>query len=378
MSLTVIAAVPLLIWIYLLAGRKGFWRISRYLTLPKAKPFTAARVIAVIPARNEASVIRQSLRSLSRQNIHVIVVDDGSTDGTAEIAHAAGGNVTVLAGRPLAPGWTGKLWALSQGVEYAQMFQPDYLLFTDADIQHSPESVTELLARAEEEDCDLVSHMVKLSCITLAEKLLIPAFVFLFLMLYPPEWIASEGSKVAGAAGGCILIRSEALRRIGGLAAIQSEVIDDCALAREVKRKGGRIRMGLTASTESIRSYGSFAEIGRMISRTAFNQLRHSTLLLIAALIGLFFTFLLPPLLLCTGSKVPAVLGAAAWLLMSVCYVPMAHFYKRPAIWSLSLPAVALFYAGATIHSALRYWCGRGGEWKGRAQDARFPRSFSN
>ncbi len=370
MLLTAIAAIPLLIWVYLVAGRGGFWRVSKHLA-SNGPETSSKRVVAVVPARNEADVIARSLSSLLRQGIHVVLVDDGSVDGTAEIARAVPGNLTILQAKPLAPGWTGKLWALSQGVAYAETLAPDYLLFTDADISHGPESLAELVSIAEARHCDLASYMVKLACATTAEKALIPAFVYFFLQLYPPAWIDSDRFQTAGAAGGCILIRPEALQRIGGLAAIRNEVIDDCALARAVKRSGGRIWLGLTSSTQSLRSYGTFAEIGRMISRNAFNQLHHSALLLAGTLVALFFTYLLPPLLLFTRQTLPVVLGATAWLLMSISYLPMVRFYRRSILWSFSLPLIALFYMGATVHSAVQYWRGRGGEWKGRVQDVR-------
>jgi hopene-associated glycosyltransferase HpnB len=195
--------------------------------------------------------------------------------------------------------------------------------------------------------------------------------VFFFLKLYPPAWIRSPGFKTAGAAGGCILIRTAALRKIGGLQSIAGEVIDDCALAHAVKRSGGRVWMGLTEDAESIRSYGGFGDIGRMISRTAFNQLHHSPLLLIGTVIGLFFTYLWPPLLVFSGNTAPMALGGTAWALMTLAYLPMVRFYRLSWAWSLTLPLVALFYAGATVYSAIQYWRGKGGEWKGRAQDAR-------
>ncbi len=339
------------------------------------------RIVVIIPARNEAECIGEAVASLLEQDfpalLQIIVVDDGSTDGTAAVAQSAAmragkpSQLTVIRGKPLLPGWTGKLWAISQGITQAEPLTPDYFLFTDADIRHGEHSVAELVATAEAGRYDLASYMVKLACETPAEKALIPAFVYFFLQLYPPAWIQSEKSKTAGAAGGCILIRPTALRNIGGIAAIRSAVIDDCALAQAVKRNGGRIWMGLTDQTESLRSYVTFTEIGRMISRTAFNQLRHSFLWLAAAVAGLFFTYLLPPLLLLTGHALPIILGAAAWLLMSLSYLPMVRFYRRSAAWSVCLPLIALFYLGATIHSALQYWRGRGGEWKGRAQDLR-------
>ncbi|MGA8029843.1 MAG: glycosyltransferase [Bryobacteraceae bacterium] len=370
LPLTFVSEIPLLIWIYLLKGRGDFWRVSRLLSR-LAPSLSGKRIIAIIPARNEAAIIGQAVTSLLKQNVEVIVVDDDSSDGTTEAARVAEDNLTILPGQPLPPGWTGKLWALSQGVAHADTLAPDYLLFTDADIRHGPNSVAELVSIAESRVFDLASYMVKLTCATPAEKALIPAFVFFFLTLYPPRWIAFERSKTAAAAGGCILIRPEALRKIGGLAAIRSEIIDDCALARAVKRSGGRIWMGLTASTRSIRSYGSFAEIGRMISRTAFSQLRHSPLVLVATLLALFITYLLPPILLFSDQRLMIQFGIAAWLLMSICYLPMVRFYRLSPLWALSLPLVAAFYAGATIHSAIRYWTGLGGEWKGRVQDMR-------
>ncbi len=383
--LRLLAALPLLIWIYLLIARGGFWRISHQ-TNPGAAESAGrrvsapmSRVIAVIPARNEVASIGTAVSSLLRQqfegSLQVIVVDDGSTDGTAAAAlaaaHAAGAaaRLTLIHGAPLAPGWTGKLWALHQGIEAAQALAPDYLLLTDADIEHERGCLAGLLANAEAGQRDLVSYMVELSVDTPAERCLIPAFVFFFLKLYPPRWIASPRSRTAGAAGGCILIRARALQRIGGISALRSEIIDDCALARAVKDSGGRLWLGLTHSARSLRRYGSFAEIGGMISRTAFSQLRHSYWLLAATLLGLTVTYLLPPLLLFTRDPVSVALGLAAWILMSACYLPMVLFYGLSAAWSACLPAIAAFYAGATVHSAVQYGLGRGGLWKGRAQD---------
>jgi hopene-associated glycosyltransferase HpnB len=377
------AAVPLIIWLYLLLARGGFWRVSRALR-PEASLRVGVggrRIIAVVPARNEAEAIGRAVRSLLGQTLappmHVIVVDDGSTDGTAEQARdaaataGAAARLTVLRGMPLAPGWTGKLWAMSQGVAAAAAQSPDFLLLTDADIEYAPDEVAALADRAAAENLDLASLMVRLSTVTLAERCLIPAFVFFFLKLYPPAWIASPRSAVAGAAGGCMLIRPAALGRAGGLAAIRGCLIDDCALAHAVKASGGRIRLGLARQTRSLRVYGSFAEIGAMISRSAFNQLRHSYVALAATLIGLIVVYLVPPLLLLTRDPILMGLGAAAWLLMSACYLPMVRFYRIASAYALTLPAVALFYAAATVHSAIQYAAGRGGRWKGRAQDVR-------
>ena len=373
-----LAWVPLAIWLYLLFARGRFW-VPR--TLPPAGAPVGGRVVAVVPARNEAEHIGRAVGSLLGQDwggsLQVIVVDDGSADDTAgaarraAVAAGASARLTVLTGAPLAPGWSGKLWAMSQGVAAATPYAPDYLLFTDADIEHASDSVAALVGQAEREQRDLVSVMVRLSSATWAERCLIPAFVFFFFKLYPPRWIAARTARTAGAAGGCILIRPAALARAGGLEAIRGEIIDDCALAARVKASGGTLWLGLSSATRSLRVYGSFAEIGAMISRTAFNQLRHSWGLLLASLAGLAVTYVAPPLLLASGAPQCMALGALAWALMTLCYLPLVRFYRLAPSYALLLPAVALFYAGATLHSALRYVLGRGGQWKGRAQDTR-------
>jgi hopene-associated glycosyltransferase HpnB len=374
-----IAAIPVLIWIYLLIGRGRFWRVAARPT-PQRPTGAPGHVVVVIPARNEAAVIGSAVASLARQRfagrIDLIVVDDGSTDGTAEAvmtaARASGMSprLRLIRGTALPSGWSGKLWALAQGV--AEAGDVDYFLFTDADIEHSPNSVATLVATAEAQDRDLVSHMVKLSTATAAERFLIPAFVFFFLMLYPPAWIAAarHERKLAAAAGGCILIRPAALDRIGGLRAIRSHIIDDCALARAVKDSGGRIWLELTRDTRSLRAYGSSAEIGAMISRSAFAQLNHSYLVLAATLLGLFLTYLFPAFLLFAGDPLLVAIGGAALVLMSIGYFPMVRFYGLSPLWSLCLPPIATFYMGAVIHSAVQYARGNGGKWKGRVQDA--------
>jgi hopene-associated glycosyltransferase HpnB len=375
-----LAPLPVLIWLYLAFLRGGFWRAGRLLTTDVAPVGAAASVVAVIPARNEAQVVGSAIRSLLAQQfageLHIVVVDDASTDGTADEVMAAAREagaperITVIRGAGPDPGWSGKVCAMAHGVVAAAALQPDYLLFTDADIRHEPDNVARLVARARQVRADLLSSMVQLTVSNAAERWLIPAFVFFFLKLYPPAWIARDGTATAGAAGGCMLVRPQALARGGGLAVIRAEIIDDCSLARVIKRSGGRVCLGLTRKAHSLRPYGSLGEIGRMISRTAFNQLRHSWLLLLATLLGLLATYLLPPLLLFSGSLGGIAAGAVAWALMSVCYLPMVRFYRLNPLWSLTLPAAATFYAGATVYSAWRYQLGRGGEWKGRAQDS--------
>jgi hopene-associated glycosyltransferase HpnB len=365
LTVELIAACSLGAWVYLFTARGGFWQISA-----PAKPSRVGigkSVSVIIPARDEEAVIGQAVASL--RPWHVVVVDDHSSDRTAVVAAEAGAEV-IQAG-PLPAGWSGKLWAISEGLKKAAATAPDYFLFTDADIVHGPNAVAELIARAEASNLDLVSLMVKLRCRSLAETLLIPAFVFFFFMLYPPNWIARRKNRTAAAAGGCILIRPSALDRIGGIAGIRGEIIDDCALARAVKCTGGHIWLGVTRDTVSIRDYTTFAEIRSMISRTAFAQLHHSALLLIATVLGMAIIYLAPPLLLLTRHPLAAVLGLAAWALMGIAYSPTLRFYGRSIVWAPLLPLVALFYISATIDSALSYWSGRGGVWKGRIQDER-------
>ena len=374
----VLAALPVLIWLYLLLARGGFWRAASQCSYP-ADPTERRRVAVIIPARNEAGLIGSAIRSLARQRfegeLQIVVVDDGSSDGTAEAVGAAADScdalerVRVLRGAPLPQGWTGKLWAQAQGVTAAAALHPDYLLFTDADIEHGPHSVASLVAGAEAQRLDLNSYMVRLSVVSAAERLLIPAFVFFFFLLYPPAWVASRQHRLAAAAGGCILIRPEMLRRIGGVAAIRSYIIDDCALARAVKACGGRISLALTRESRSLRVYHSWREIGAMISRTAFAQLRHSYLLLLATLAGLLLTYLLAPALLLLSGAPQLWFGLAGFALMSLCYLPMVRFYGLSPLWALCLPPIAIFYMGAVVHSAVQFARGRGGLWKGRAQD---------
>ena len=372
--------LSLLIWAYLVFARGGFWRIRPAGPAPDGKP-NSVRIAVIIPARNEADVVGRAVRSLLQQQgvqrIHIFLVDDASTDGTAHAARTAAiaegkaQNLTVVQGSDLPPGWSGKLWAMQQGIEQAVKTVPDFFLFTDADIAHAPDSVATLVSIALAGPYDMASFMVKLNCQSVAEKLLIPAFVYFFFKLYPPAWISNPRRPEAGAAGGCILIRPTALEKAGGIAAIRHEVIDDCSLAARVKGTGGRLWLGASAATRSIRPYEGFSGIGRMISRSAFNQLRHSNFLLLVSILGMVATYLLPPALALAvhPRMAPAALGGTAWLLMVLSYWPVVRLYRLNPLWVLTLPVAAVFYVGATFHSAWKYWIGRGGEWKGRIQD---------
>jgi len=376
---TLIGAGSALAWLYLLFARGFFWRVAE---APAATgPVARARVTVVIPARNEADGIAQTVTSLLTQDhpgpLSIVLVDDHSTDGTADLARAAAravgaeGRLDIIAARDLPPGWTGKLWAVSEGLDRARTTAADFILLTDADITHAPDNVSTLVRRALADDLDLTSLMVRLSTETLPEKALIPAFVFFFFMLYPPRWAADPGAKLAAAAGGCMLLRPRALERIGGIAAIRGALIDDCSLAAAIKRAGGRIRLDPSTATRSSRIYGSAGEIWSMIARTAFTQLHYSTLLLIGTVLGLGVTYLAPPLLALFAGGAARWLGFGAWLAMAGCFYPTVRLYGRHPLWAFALPAIALFYSAATIGSAVNYWRGRGGQWKGRAQAIR-------
>ncbi len=377
MTSILVAAIPLTIWIYLFLARGNFWQLKE----DDAQPQPLASwpsVVVIVPARNEAETIARTVISLAKQDypgeFHIILADDHSEDGTASLAQQAvaearaSQRVRIHSAAALAPGWTGKLWALDEGIRVAANQPAKFYWFTDADIEHGPDTLRRLVFRAERDALDLTSLMVLLQANTITERLLIPPFLYFFLMLYPPRWIADPKARTAGAAGGCILLRREALERIGGFAAIRGEVIDDCALARAVKKGGGKIWMGLTRKSVSVRGYGSFAEIRNMIARTAFTQLHYSFVLLLAVLAALFVTFLLPWFSFLAGEDPAWFLASTAICLMTVTFGVTVRFYSVPWPWALALPITAMYYGYATCVSAVRCWLGRGGQWKGRTQ----------
>ena len=387
MALAAIAILSLLIWVFLLGFWGQFWRTNQRLEatleLQTGTSQDHPSVWAVIPARNEAEMLPKSLPSLVNQNypgnFQIILVDDQSEDGTAQIAQAIDSKINVIPGKPLPSGWTGKLWALEQGINYGknQIPAPDLFLLTDADIVHDSRNVQQLVAKAEQENLQLVSLMVRLRCETFWEKLLIPAFVFFFQKLYPFAWVNNPQRKMAAAAGGCILIRREALERIGGMGILREALIDDCSLAQAVKlptpgesRSNYSIWLGLTESNFSLRPYDSLASIWDMVARTAFTQLNYSPLLLVGALLGMTIVYLIPIvaifLSIFTSNWAAGILGICTSLLMVYAYLPTVRFYRLAPGWAICLPAIAFLYTLMTLDSAVRHWRGKGGAWKGR------------
>ncbi|MBS0409818.1 MAG: glycosyltransferase [Proteobacteria bacterium] len=378
MALTVIAAAALAAWVYLLAFRGLFW-LARETDEAGAPPDPSAwpAVVAVVPARNEADVVARSVGSLLAQDypgdFKVILMDDASEDGTADVARAAARDLgredrlEVVTGAPLPAGWTGKLWAVSQGVERADAGAPAYLLLTDADIAHGPDNLRALVARAEGEGRVLVSLMAKLCVETWPERLLIPAFVFFFDMLYPFAWVNRPKTRTPAAAGGCMLVGREALAAAGGIASIRTAIIDDCALAARMATQGP-IWLGLTDRARSLRPYRTIGEIGRMVSRSAYAQLNYSPWLLAGTLVGMGLVYLAAPLLTAFAGGWARWLGLAAWTAMAISFQPMLAFYRRSPLWGFALPAIGALYSLFTVQSAIQVWQGKGGMWKGRAQ----------
>lgn len=413
--------LSLMIWLGLLCFRGQFWRIDQRLETigtesPLPYPESYPSVVAVVPARNEADLLPVTLRSLLMQDypgsFSVILVDDQSTDGTASVAQQIAqdsnkpSQLEILSCAALPSGWTGKLWAMEQGIRQAQKRTPppDYFLLTDADIEHDRTNLSQLVAKVEQGNLDLASVMVLLRCEAFWEQILIPAFVFFFQKLYPFRWVNDPTNATAAAAGGCILIRREALNRIGGIQVVRQALIDDCALAQAVKsssqvergREGefstrpsnkltnqspphplspsssvkGRIWLGLSSLTRSLRPYPSLGSVWELVARTAYTQLNYSPFLLLGTLSGMTLIYLVPPVGAIlgglTGNWSVAIAGLSGWLLMAWAYLPTLRFYKCSPLLAFCLPAIAFLYTLMTLDSAVRHWQGRGGAWKGR------------
>jgi hopene-associated glycosyltransferase HpnB len=385
MILVAISLIPLAIWAYLLFGRGRFWLCGERDDSAAAankirnEADVLPSVVAIIPARDEADMIAHSVGSLLRQDysgpFSVVVVDDQSTDGTASIASVAASDaraaerLKIVMGNGPPPGWTGKLSAMRQGLAEVEgsAQAPEFVLFTDADIAYAPHVLSRLIAIARAKNSVLTSLMVKLRCESTAERWLAPAFVFFFRMLYPFAWVNDPKRTIAAAAGGCMLVRREALHTAGGLEAVRGALIDDCALGALMKGQGA-IWLGLTESVDSLRAYSTLAEFRRMVSRSAFAELRYSPLRLAGAIGGMALVYVAPLLLAVFARGAAQAVGAVTWAMMAIALAPMLRLYGRPLIGGVALPAIAAAYVAFTFDSALQYWRGRGGYWKGRFQ----------
>jgi len=370
-----LALAAALAWMVLLFGRGFFWRAADDDRDAPALPDPASwpEVAIVIPARDEAETIGATIRGLLAQDypgrFSITLVDDRSRDGTGEIARAAAAGdarLTVVTGTARPAGWTGKLWALQQGLDQVATAAPGatHLLFTDADIAHAPDSLRLLVARAAATGAVLVSLMARLRCASLAERALIPAFVFFFQMLYPFRWVNQRGSRTAGAAGGCVLLDRAALVRAGRLAPMRGAIIDDCTLAARMKREGP-LWLGLTERVVSLRGYEGVGGIRRMVARTAYAQLRYNPAILVGMMLALTLVFMVPPALAIFAAGTPQAIGAATWAAMAAAYAPMLARYGLSPWWGAGLPLIAAAYMGFTLDSAWQEARGRGGMWKG-------------
>ncbi len=380
-----LGAASLTAWIYLLLCNGRFWQGDQRLRAQTPADDALAKwpaVVAVVPARNEADVVERALNSLLAQDypgeLQIVLVDDCSDDGTGDIArrlareHPAGSRLAVVETETVPEGWVGKMWAVQTGIQLAEARWPEspYLHLTDADVEHGPGNLRAMVYKAEAEGLGLVSLMVMLHCETRWEKLLIPAFVYFFQMLYPFPRINDPRSRVAGAAGGCMLVRTGSLKSAGGIESIRGQIIDDCALGAVLKSVG-RVWVGLSDTELSARPYSGLREIWAMVARSAYTQLRHSVWMLALTVAGMLLVFVSPPIVVSTfpvhGNVWAALLALAAWLAMAWSFRPSALRYRRSPAFGLVLPATALLYLGMTLDSACRHWIGAGGQWKGRA-----------
>ena len=373
-TVALLAALALAVWIYLALGHARFWSTAVRLPTSSNPDIASAwpEVTAIVPARDEADILPTTLPSLLGQDypgrFRVVVVDDASSDGTGAVACRIGAQVVRGDGPP--PGWAGKVAAMAVGVRSAGT--PEYLLFTDADVRFPANALTSLVTAARAHALDLVSQMVRLRAISRWERLIVPAFVYFFAQLYPFSRVNQPGSSAAAAAGGCMLVRREALREAGGLSCIADALIDDVALGQLVKgrRPGSRVWLGLSSDSESVRPYPRLTDLWAMISRSAYTQLRYSPWLLGGTVLGLLLVYVVPPTAtvagLLAGDAILAALGAAAWTIMAATYVPMLRFYRLSPARAVLLPLIAVGYLAMTIDSARQHYRGQGGVWKGR------------
>ncbi len=382
------AGLPLVLWLYLVFLHGGFWREGP--RLPDSPPHQGSwpPVAVLVPARDEADLIGRTVTGLLAQDypgpLRIFLTDDHSTDGTAaqavEAARACGreDDLTVVLAPDLPAGWTGKLWALRAGhaATRTNFNEAEFIWLCDADIGHPPTVLRRLVSHALGDRRDLVSLMVLLKAERFWGRMLVPPFVYFFRKLYPFAWVADPTRRTAAAAGGCVLLRRDPFEQVGGFEAIRDALIDDCALAAAIKHRGngGRIWLGLTETSVSLRPYAGFADIWNMVARSAYTQLRYSPLLLLTTLAGMAITYLGPAAALIAGlarsEAIVAALGGAAWGLMVISFLPTLRLYKASPLWAPALPLVAVLYSAMTFASAWRHWRGRGGYWKGRSHQA--------
>jgi len=373
------ALIVFAVWLYLTIARGAFWLVTTRDNGPVPRPQEWPSLVAIVPARDEADCVRESISSLLQQSypgrLSIILVDDQSRDQTVTAALdisqklASAHGFEIYRGGILRAGWTGKLWALQQGIDRVErtVQPPVYFLLTDADIVYAPGTLLSLVSRAQAEGLVLTSLMAKLRCESFAEHALLPAFVFFFRMLYPFSWVRDPKRITAAAAGGCVLVRRDALSMAGGIAAIREALIDDCALAQKLK-SCGPISLELSDRVHSIRAYPEIGDIRRMVARSAYAQLGYSPVLLIGTVIGMAAIFLAPALFALLGSGLAQIFGIASWFLMAIIFQPMLRFYQRSPLWGAAFPLIALVYVAFTLDSAYQYAMGRGGSWKGRNQ----------
>ncbi|CAI9120194.1 glycosyltransferase [Brytella acorum] len=373
---TLIGSLSLAAWLKLVFGNGRFWQYGPELHQTHSEASSWPDVAVIVPARDEAETVALCIRSLLNQDyggkLSVFVVDDRSRDGTGDIARSVAdpeGRLTVIDGQPRPAGWSGKLWAVHQGEQEAiRHLGPDgFILLTDADIVHEPGHLSTLVHKAISEHLDLVSEMVRLNCESAAERALVPAFVYFFAMLYPFARVNDHNSPMAGAAGGTILLRRDALERIGGIGVVRGALIDDCTLAAHVKRSGGRLYLGHSTLARSLRPYVGAPDIWRMIARTAYVQLRYSPVLLLLTLFAMGLVWFVPVALTVFGRGRGRALGAVAWGLSMASFVPTLRRFGLSPWRVIPLPLVAAFYMAATIGSALDHYRGKGVRWKDRA-----------
>jgi hopene-associated glycosyltransferase HpnB len=390
--------LALLIWMVLWLLHGGFWKLEPFLPQPE-EDLSWPDVDVIIPARDEADILPHALPTVLGQDypgkVRVFLVNDQSRDGTAEVARQladaspCGERLVIVESASRPKGWTGKLWALQQGIKASETHAASLVLFTDADIAHEKSSLARLVTQSLQGDYDLVSLMARLQASGFWSRLLVPAFVYFFAMLYPFKRIADSRSRCAGAAGGCVLLRRRALKKAGGLPAIAGALIDDCSLGRLIKRHGrsggGRIWLGFTREVVSMRSCTDLSTVWRMVVRTAFVQLHHSWLLLLGTVFGMTLVFLVPPLCFFVGgwdlilhngnvaAGFSAISGGVAWAVMTRTFRPMIRLYRQPLCMAWLLPLAAYLYTVMTVDSALRFLRGEGGAWKGRTYEGGAP-----